>query len=195
MLPIGLLVVAGLLPAAAADASKKPAVPPAQVTLTAEVACLHCDYGEGDSCAVCLKLDEKTPVLLAGKVAKLLEKDRFSKKVVAATGTMTVKNGRMILTSDDAPFITDQNKDKVPGKGAARIVGPACCGSCDLKLCEECTLAIVNAASPIVLNGKLAMQHAEAGEEKVLSAEGRLFIDKRGLLRLDATKTTFSKKK
>jgi hypothetical protein len=39
-------------------AADKPAPPTAKATVTAEVACLHCTFGEGDGCAVCLKLDE-----------------------------------------------------------------------------------------------------------------------------------------
>jgi hypothetical protein len=101
------LTLALLLVAAPANADKdKPAKtsPPARVVITAEVACLHCTFGEGDGCAVCLKLDDKTPLVLAGKAAKELFEHRLSKKVVTLEGALSLnKDKRMQLTSEVAP--------------------------------------------------------------------------------------------
>src|SRR5262245_59427073 len=93
--------------AAGADDAKKP-VPPARVTLTAELACTHCTFGEGDTCAVCLKIDDKTPVLLAGKTAKQFSDESLTKKVVVIEGVLSVnKDKRLVLTSDEGRFYTD----------------------------------------------------------------------------------------
>jgi hypothetical protein len=180
----------------AADKDAKPAPQPARVTVTAELACLHCTFGEGDGCAVCLKLDAKTPVLLAGKIAKQFHEDRLGKKVVVVEGTLSRnKDKRLVLTGDSGRFYTDKDKGKVPAKGEVRVAGKACCGQCDLKVCDECTLAVVNGKLPIILHGKLASGHAEKGDGKTITASGKLFIDKRGLVRLDARKVDLGKKK
>ncbi len=169
--------------------TKKPA-PPARVVITAELACLHCTFGEGDSCAVCLKLDDKTPVLLAGKAAKEFEEMRLDRKVLVAEGTLSInKDKRLVLTSNSAHLYTDKDKGKVPEKGQARVTGASCCGKCDLELCDQCAVAIKNGTFPIVLDGKLAMQHVKEGKDaKLVTATGKVFIDKRGLLRLEALK-------
>ena len=188
MSALALLLVTVTAPQPAfAAAPDKPAAP-AQVVITAELACLHCDFGEGESCAVCLKLDDKTPVRLAGKAAKQFEELRLDKKVLVAEGTLSVgKDKRLVLTSDKAHLYTDKDKGKVPEKGQALVVGVGCCGKCDLDLCDECTLAVRNDKQPIVLDGKLATQHAEEGKGgRKVTATGKLFVDKRGLLRLDA---------
>jgi hypothetical protein len=156
---------------------------------------MHCTFGEGDHCAVCLKLDDKTPVLLAGKTAKQFEEDRLSGKVVVIEGTLSLnKDKRLVLTSDAGRFFTDADRNKAPAKGEVRVVGLACCGKCDLGLCDECTLAIKNAGNPIVLDGKLAAQHAEEGKEaKQATVTGKLFLDKRGLIRVEAKKVEVKK--
>jgi hypothetical protein len=196
MIRLGVIVLALAAASAAADDKKadKPA-PSAQVAVTAELACLHCTFGEGDGCAVCLKLDDKTPVLLAGKIAKQFEEDRLRKKAVTVEGALSLnKDKRLVLTGDAGRLLTDADKGKVPDKGEARVVGLACCGRCDLNLCDECTVAIKNAGGPIVLDGKLAAQHAEEGKEaRPVTATGKLFLDKRGLIRLDAKKIEFKK--
>src|SRR5437588_3418090 len=103
------------LAAPAADKDAKPA--PAKVTITAELACLHCTFGEGDSCAVCLKIDDKTPVLLTGKAAKEFEPLRLEKKVLVAAGTLTVnKDKRLVLTLDKAHLFTDKDRQTAPAK-------------------------------------------------------------------------------
>jgi|SRR6516225_729635 hypothetical protein len=90
----------------AAEKPEPMRTPPAKVTVTAQLACLHCDFGEGEECASCLKLDEKTPLVLTGKAAKELFEQRFSKKVVTIEGTLSLtKEKRMQLTSDVAPKI------------------------------------------------------------------------------------------
>jgi hypothetical protein len=54
-------------------------------------------------------------------------------------------------------------------------------------VCEECTLAVKNGASPVVLDGKPAARHAEEGKgAHTVTATGTLSRDRRGLLRLDA---------
>jgi hypothetical protein len=188
------LLVAVAAPSAGGDAkqSTKPAA--ARVTVAAELACLHCTFGEGDGCAVCLKLDAKTPVLLGGKVARQFEDMRLSKKPILVTGALSVgKDKRLLLTADSGRLLTDSDRGKTPPAGQVRIEGTPACGSCDLKLCDECTLAIVNAAAPIILDGKLAREHAEGA--RAITAVGRPFLDRRGLLRLDATKVDLVKGK
>jgi hypothetical protein len=180
----------------AADKEAKPAPKPARVVITAELACLHCTFGEGDGCAVCLKLNATTPVLLAGKVAKQFHEDRLGKKVVVVEGALSRnKDKRLVLTGDTGRFYTAKDKGKAPAKGEVRVAGLACCGQCDLKVCDECTLAVSNGKLPIILDGKLASDHVEKSDGKTITASGKLFIDKRGLVRLDAKKVDLSKKK
>jgi hypothetical protein len=185
-----LLVLAAPADGTTADA-KKPAA--ARVTVTAELACMHCTFGEGDGCAVCLKIDAKTPVLLAGPAAKRFEDMRLSKKVVVVSGTLTLDKDKRLVLTGDGRLQTDKDAAKAPPKGQARVEGTPTCGSCNLMVCDECTLAVVNAATPIILDGKLARDHAES--YRAITAVGRLFIDRRGLLRLDATKVDLVKAK
>ena len=49
----------------------------------------------------------------------------------------------------------------------------------------------MNGTSPIVLNGKLAKDHAD--DAKAVTVLGRPYLDKRGLLRVDATKVDLVK--
>ena len=166
----------------------------ARTTVTAELACLHCTFGEGEGCAVCLKVDDKTPVLLTGRAAKQLEKMRLSKKVAVVTGTLKLnKDKRLVLASDEGRLYSEADKGKVPAKGQARVEGLPTCGSCNLMVCDECTLAVVNGSAPIILDGKLARDHAEGA--RAITALGRLFLDKRGLVRLDASKVRLEKAK
>src|SRR5688572_11722056 len=121
--------------------SKK--TPPAKVAITAELVCMHCDFGLGDDCAPALRMG-KTPVLLAGKVAKDFEDDRFDQKFLVVEGALTLnKKKHLVLTSDKGVFYTAENKT-APAKGTARVEGAPICGNCDLMLCDECTLAIAN---------------------------------------------------
>jgi hypothetical protein len=114
--------------------------------------------------------------------------------VVVATGTLPIgKDKRLVLHSDDAHLHTAADKAKAPPKGQARIVGVPICGSCDLMVCDECTLAVANGKAPIILDGKLALGHATGN--RAITATGRLFVDKRGLLRLDAAKVNLEKAK
>jgi hypothetical protein len=170
---------------------KKPA-PTARVTVAAELACLHCTFGVGDGCAVCLKLDDKTPLLLAGKAAKQFEDMRLTKKVLFAVGSVALdKNKQLVLTSDEARLFTMKDKSLAPPHGQIRVEGTPTCGKCNLKLCDECTVAILNGTSPIVLDGKLAKDHADGA--KAVTAIGRPFVDKRGIVRVDATKVDLVK--
>jgi hypothetical protein len=178
----------------AADKNDPPVkkAPAAKVIVTAEIACLHCHFGVGEECATCLKLDENTPLILAGKVAKDFEEMTFDKKMLVVEGTLTLnKDKRLVLTSDKGKLLTAKDKDKVPAAGQARVTGTPTCGKCDLRLCEECTLAVVNGSFAIILDGKLAADHAD--DVKSITAVGRLFVDKRGLLRLNATKVELTK--
>src|SRR5262245_28915809 len=120
MTSLALLVA---LSAAAADAPKTDL---AKVTVTAEVVCQHCTFGIEDrnGCGACLKLDEKTPVLLNGKVADDLLKIRFDKKVYVAEGTLGLdKEKRFVLTVTSAREKTDADKGKVPEAGQVQITG------------------------------------------------------------------------
>jgi hypothetical protein len=178
MTPLTLVLLAAL-PGADQKAPAKPAAPPARVTVTAATACLHCTFGEGDDCALCLKLDEKTPVLLDGKAAKPFFKGRLDGKVVVAEGTLALsKDKRLMLTCDSIHAWTAKDKGQAPDKGKVRVAGTG--------VCDECTLAVGNGALPVVLDGKLAAGHAEAKDATALTATGKLFRDKRGLLRLQA---------
>jgi hypothetical protein len=186
------LVLLAALPAAD---PKAPAAPPARVTVTAETACLHCTFGEGEHCALCLKLDDKTPVLLDGKAAKPFFASRLDGKVVVAEGTLALsKDKRLVLTCDNVHAWTDKDKGKAPAKGKVRVAGTAVCGQCDLGVCDECTLAVANGSLPVVLDGKLAAGHAEAKDAQALTAVGTLFRDKPGLLRLRADSADLKKK-
>jgi hypothetical protein len=197
MTRLAVCLLALIAVAAEPDAkAPKKAPPPAKVAVTAELACLHCTFGEGESCAVCLKLDDKTPLVLEGKVAKQFMEDRLSRKVVVIDGTLTIKDKRLVLTSDAGHLYTDKDKGKAPEKGQLRVSGLACCGSCDLNVCDSCTLAVQNGKGAVILDGKLAVQHgAHASEEKKVTVIGKPYIDKRGLLRLDAQKVEFEKGK
>jgi hypothetical protein len=164
----------------------------ATVTVTAEVACLHCTFGEGDGCEVCLKLNDKTPLLLAGPAVKQLFPMRLEKKVVVATGALSInKDKRMVLSGAKARVLTATDKD-APAKGTVRVQGIACCGRCDLGLCDECTMAIKNGKTPIVLDGAKASQKVE--EPTSVRVVGTVHIDRRGLLRLDAAQVQIDKK-
>jgi hypothetical protein len=188
-------VLLAALPGADQKAPAKPATPPARVSVTAPTACLHCSFGEGEDCALCLKLDDKTPVLLEGKAARPFFEGRLDGKVVVAEGTLTLsKDRRLVLTCENVHAWTDKDKGKAPEKGKVRVAGTAVCGQCDLGVCDECTLAVGNGALPVVLDGKLAAGHAEAKEAQTLTAVGKLFRDKRGLLRLQAESVDLKKK-
>lgn len=184
------MVFVAVAAGAAQDAKKPP--PAARVTVAAELACLHCTFGVGDGCAVCLKLDDKTPLVLAGKAAKQFEDMRLSKKVLFAVGAVSIdKEKRLVLTSDEARLFTMNEKALAPPRGEIRVEGTPTCGKCNLKLCDECTIAVLNGTTPIVLDGKLALDHAD--DAKAVVALGRPHVDKRGLLRLFATKVELVK--
>src|SRR4051812_21033293 len=128
MTPFAVLLLAVAVPAADAEPKQAKQPAPARVTITAELACLHCTFGEGDDCAVCLKVDAKTPILLSGKAAKQFEDLRMEKKVLVAEGTLTVnKEKRLVLTSDKAHLHTAKDKGKAPAVGEARLEGVSCC--------------------------------------------------------------------
>jgi hypothetical protein len=182
-----LLILALTLPGADKDAkdTKEPAktFPPAKVIVTGELACLHCSFGVGETCCSAIKIDEKTPVQLTGKVAEELKKDRFDKKTVVAEGTLTVgKDKILVLAVDKAHFLSE--KEKAPPAGEAQVTGVSACASCDLKLTSDCKVAFRNGTNPILLDGKLSEKCAEGG--KTFIATGKLSVDKDGHVRLDA---------
>jgi hypothetical protein len=192
-LALAALFLAG--PAFAGEA-KPAAKPPAKVTVTAEVGCLHCDYGIGDGCAACLKLNKDTPLVLEGKGLEPLFKVRFDKKVAVVEGTLAKKGKKLTLTVTKARIVEGKDRAKALAAGQTRIVGLACCGSCDLGLCDTCTAAFTNGTSPIILDGKLAARHLEAKDKaRPMTAVGKLFLDKRGLVRLEAVKVELPKEK
>jgi hypothetical protein len=187
MTSAALLFLALTIPAADKDAKDTKdapkTFPPAKVTVTGELACLHCGFGVGDSCCSAIKIDDKTPLQLKGKVADELKKDRFDKKTVVAEGTLSVSKDKvLVLTVDKAHFLSE--KEKAPPAGEARITGVSACASCDLKLTDDCKVAFRNGEAPILLDGKLSEKCAEGG--KTFTATGKLSVDKDGHVRLDA---------
>jgi hypothetical protein len=192
---IGVLILAAaVVPMAGLRAQDKTAPSAAKVVITAELVCAHCDFGIGDDCAAALRLDAKTPVLLAGKAAKQFEDCRFDQKVLVSEGTLTFnKKKQLVLTADKAQFWSAGLKN-VPAKGTARVEGTPVCGSCDLMICDECTLAVANGTTPIILDGKLAVQHKADGAKSV-TVVGQFYVDKKGLIRLYATQVDLQKTK
>ena len=152
----------------------KKAPAPAKLTITAETACGHCTFGFGDSCALCLKLDDVTPIILEGKPTEEFFDSRLSGTLLIVEGTLSVnKDKRLVLKADKARVFADKDKGKAPNKGEARIDGDV--------ITVKGTPAIRNGDYPIALAGK----HTEG---KPTSVSGVLAIDKDGKLRLD-TKT------
>lgn len=192
MTPLTMLLMGLALAGADKDAKT---VSAAKVTATAELACLHCTFGQGDHCAVCLKLDDKTPLILEGNAAKPFMEQRFSAKVVVAAGTLSLnKDKRLVLTTTDVHAFGDKDKGKAPAKGLVRVTNKACCGHCDLGVVDSCTLAVQNAKAPVVLDGKLAHKYeVESKQNKTVTVTGKLSVDSHGLVRLDAQKVDFAK--
>jgi hypothetical protein len=178
------------VPLALAEPEKKDAADaPAKAVVTAESACLHCHFGTGDSCAACLKLNDKTPLVLEGKAAEEVFKARFKKQPFTVQGALKLNGKQMVLVVEKAtPF---DEKSKAPAKGLAYLEGPAVCGMCDLSLCDECTLAFRNGKTPIILDGDLARDHA--GGKGVIGVTGKLQVDDRGRLRIVADKVEANK--
>lgn len=191
------LCLVSILALLSTNQQAKTAAPPARATMTAPLACLHCTFGEGDSCALCLKLDEKTPVLLTGKAAKPFESERLGGQLVIASGSLALnKDKRFELFSEEVLPATPKALESAPAKGYVRVTGHACCAKCDLGKFEQCTMAVKNAAAPLVLAGKLADQHAgESAEPRPVVVTGRLSVDKAGVIRLEAVKVEDVKKK
>jgi hypothetical protein len=174
-------ITALLMLALVADGEGKKPLPPAKVTITAETACTHCTFGFGDSCAVCLRLDDVTPIILEGKAAEEYFESRLTGTLLVVEGTLTVnKDKRMVLKSDKARPFADKDKGQAPAKGEVRIEGV-------VVLVKEAP-AIRNGDHPIGLTGK----HAEGKQETVL---GILSLDKTGSLRLETKKAGSNKGK
>jgi hypothetical protein len=154
---------------AQADAKKTPA--PAKVTITAETACGHCTFGFGDSCALCLKLDDATPILLEGKPTEQFFDSRLSSTLIIVEGTLSVnKDKRLVLKADKARAYADKDKGKAPNKGDVRIEGE---------------VIAVN-GKPAIRNGEYSIALADkTAEGKPVTVTGMLSIDKDGKLRLD----------
>jgi hypothetical protein len=172
-----ILMLALVAPSANEDAKKGP--PAAKVTVTAESACLHCTFGVGDSCALCLKLDETTPVVLEGKPSEEFFENRLTGALLVVEGTLSVnKDKRLVLTTAKARPYTDKDKGKAPEKGEVRVSGTP-------YLARDGGVALRNGAHPIMLDGKLADRGKEA---KSLTASGKMSLDKGGTVRLAAKK-------
>jgi hypothetical protein len=174
------------LPLLAADPAKPDAkdAKPAKVVVTAEVACLHCHFGIGDGCAPALRLDDKTALLVEGKATATLAPVTFKKRGAVVEGTLSIKDKQLLLAAETAKLLDE--KEARPAKALAVIEGTPICGRCDLSLCEECTLAVKNGKTPIILDGSKALDHAE--DLKWIGVTGHVKIDGRGLLRIDANK-------
>jgi hypothetical protein len=176
---MNILAVLLLTLVAEGDAKKTPA--PAKLTITAETACTHCTFGFGDSCGLCLKLDDVTPVILEGKAAEEFFESRLNGTLIVVEGTLTVnKDKRLVLKANKARAYSDKDKGKAPAKGEARIEG--------VVVLAKDAPAIRNGEHPIALAGK----HAEGKQETV---QGILAIDKSGSLRLEPKKTEPNKSK
>jgi hypothetical protein len=157
---------------AQSDAKKTPA--PAKITITAETACGHCTFGFGDSCALCLKLDDVTPILLEGKASEEFFESRLSSTLIIVEGTLSVnQDKRLVLKADKARAYTEKDKDKAPKKGDVRIEGDV--------IAVNGKAAFRNGEHPISLAGKQT-------EGKNTTLTGTLAIDKDGKLRLDSKK-------
>lgn len=175
----------GLLATVWAEPPQAPAAgKAASVVVTGELACLHCHFGIGDGCAVALKVDDKTPLVLDGEPAKELFKKRFKKETVVVEGDLRLKDKQMTLVAAKSRAFDAKSKDPAPG--TAFVSGEAVCGKCDLGKCDSCTLAVSNGDYPVILDGKLAEGHAHG--LGTLLVTGKLKIDGQGLLRLDASK-------
>jgi hypothetical protein len=173
MTSLALLLALG---APAADTPAKPAA--AKVTITAELVCQHCTFGieDRDGCGACLKLDEKTPVLLNGKIADDLLKARFDKKIYVAEGTLSIdKQKRMVLTLSGARERTDADKGKVPEPGQARVIGTV--------QTTNDTVIIQNGDTPVTVETKAA---APKEGSPPVAAVGKLSV-KDGKLRVEST--------
>jgi hypothetical protein len=157
---------------AQADAKKTPAK--AKVTITAETACGHCTFGFGDSCALCLKLDDVTPILLEGKPTEEFFDARLNSTPIVVEGALSVnKDKRLVLKADKARAYAEKDKGKAPNKGEARIDGEV--------ITVNDTSAIRNGNHPIALAAKET-------EGKSVTVTGILAVDKEGKLRLDSKK-------
>jgi len=159
-------------------------IAPAKVTVTGEVACLHCHFGQGNGCAPALRLDDKTPLPVLGKAAEVLAPVTFKKRVAAVEGALELREKQMVLSAGAAKLLDE--KEPRPARAVAVVEGKPICGRCDLAVCEECTLAVKNGKSPIILDGSKALDHAE--DLSWIGVTGHLKVDARGLLRIDAAK-------
>jgi hypothetical protein len=81
---------------------------PAKVVVTAEVVCMHCEFGQGDACATALKLDDQTPLLVVGDAAKELFSLRFKKKTAVVEGALKLKDKQMVLVADKCQALPDK---------------------------------------------------------------------------------------
>jgi hypothetical protein len=164
-----------LLLALVGDGDAKKSPPAAKVTITAETACTHCTFGFGDSCAVCLKLDEVTPIILEGKAAEEYFESRLTGALLVVEGALSVNaDKRLVLKIDKARPYADKDKGKAPAKGETRVEGTV--------YAEKGTVAIRNGDHPIHVDGK------RLEEGKTAAATGLLSLDKNGKVRFEVKK-------
>lgn len=104
-----------------------------------------------------------------------------------AEGMLATKGKkRLVLLADSVTPLGEKNKASFPPVGKATVEGKAVCGKKDLKLADAPTLSVLNGALPVVLSGMKA--RADAAGKGVIRATGKLSVDKKYLLRLDAEK-------
>jgi len=173
-----------LLLALTAPAADAPKPMPAKVTISAELVCAHCSFGiesEG-GCCPCLKLDDKTPVIIKGKGSDDLLKSRFAKKTFVVDGTLSMnKEKLLVLDMTAVRERTDADKGKAPDAGQVKITGTA--GIKDGKLILQ------NADVPVTVESKTAPT-----EEKPITVTGKVTV-KDGKVSLEASSLEPAEKK
>jgi hypothetical protein len=176
-------------PATAVEPEKAPKS--AKAVVTAEVAPAKTPKGQTEAARLVLRINDKTEVLLDLSKVKDTPAVRQPGGVVTVTGVLTLDGKQAVLTAESVKVF--DGKDKAPAKGVTYLEGDAICGKCDLAKCDVCTLAVKNAAAPVILDGDLAQDHADG--KGPIGVWGRLFVDDRGLLRIEATKVVELTKK
>jgi hypothetical protein len=203
-LPLAVLL-AGVAPA---DEKKEKPPAPARISVRGEVVqfqIVQVAQGEGaqvrmvNTAEATLKVEGlgtlrvntlKTGLSVKEATEKVLEGVK-GKDGLVAEGTLRLDGKQLVLDADKVRA-GDAQKDRALPLGGVVVEGQAVCGKCDLMKCDDCTLAVQNGAAPVVLDGKLAMRHAEG--LGVIVATGKLRLQKDGLIRLDADKVEEKKK-
>ena len=106
------------------------------------------------------------------------------RNAIVAEGILSHEGGSALKLVADKARVWNAEKDKGLEHDRFVVEGKAICGKCDLGKADVCTLAVENGKAPIVLEGKLAEEHADG--KGTIRATGKLRVQKDGLLRLDA---------